>query len=434
MNNQLENISINIAYDELGVPNLSNLNFEPEWLSKLKDDNPQYLKWSQIDNYLPNLLNTFNKNTLDYFYDRNCSFIYPILLYTNELFHQHNTLDFNNKLIECIKKKKAKIVFFYITEGDWGTESIHFDWMENITTKYGFDKNDLLVVTANLKASENYKGDSFTIIPYNFFLINLDFIPLNKSNKNDIKIYEKNYLKYIQNNKWNIKDKHLLCFNGIARLNRLLIFAQLNLIKGFEDKYITSLKKAETKNSDDFYNQVLGKTSNLDIINFYKNYNSLQSVIYDKPIWGNIINWGATLNEDAHMSTFVNIITETLWNSNSIFFTEKTYKPMYMCQPFVLFGNPHSLKKLKEYGFKTFDKWWDESYDTELDLDIRLEKITKVLEEIASWDMTKCHHITNEMEETLIHNFNNVLSTTELLNLYTTLQTDITQIEKSKLI
>jgi hypothetical protein len=105
-----------------------------------------------------------------------------------------------------------------------------------------------------------------------------------------------------------------------------------------------------------------------------------------------------------------------------------------MCQPFILFGNPHSLKKLKEYGFKTFDKWWDESYDTELDLDIRLEKITKVLEEIASWDMTKCHHITNEMEETLIHNFNNVLSTTELLNLYTTLQTDITQIEKSKLI
>ena len=28
--------------------------------------------------------------------------------------------------------------------------------------------------------------------------------------------------------------------------------------------------------------------------------------------------------------------------------------------------NPHYLKKLKELGFKTFDSWWDESYDSEV--------------------------------------------------------------------
>lgn len=433
MSNQLENILINIAYDELDVPNLSNLNFEPEWLLNLKNDKKQYGKWSQIDNYLPNLLNTFKKNTLDYFYNTNSNFIYPILVYTNDLFQQHITIDFSDKLIESVKKKNARIVFFYITEGDWGTNPFHFEWLEKLSLKYNLDKEDLLFITANLKAAETYKGNMFTIIPYNFFLINLDFIPLNKSNKNDIKIYEKNYVKYIQNNRSNRKNTHLLCFNGIPRLNRLLIFAQLKIIKTFESKYITSLKKSETKNSDDFYNQVLDKTSNKDIIDFYRNYNSLESVIYDKSAWGNIINWGVTLNEDAHMSTFVNIITETLWDENSIFFTEKTYKPIYMCQPFILFGNPHSLKKLKEYGFKTFDKWWDESYDDEMDLDSRLEKITNVLKEIVSWDMEKCYKITNEMEEILIHNFNIVLSTTELLNLYTTLQTD-NKIEKSKLI
>ena len=433
MINKLEDISINIAYDVLGVPNLSNLNFEPEWLSNLKDDEKQYTKWSQIDNYLPNLMNTFNKNTLDYFYDKDSNFIYPILLYTNELFYKHHTIDFDVKLIECIKRKKAKIVFFYITEGDWGTDNFHFEWMDELVLKYELNKDDLLFVTANLKANENYKGNLFTIIPYNFFLINLDFIPLNKSNKHDIQQYENNYLKYIESNKLNKKDKHLLCFNGIARLNRLLIFAQLNLLNEFKDKYITSLKKAET-NSSDFYNQVVDATSNTEIIEFYKNYNSLESVIYDKHNWGNIISWGATLNEHAHISTFVNIITETLWNSNTIFFTEKTFKPMYMCQPFIIFGNPNSLTKLKEYGFKTFDKWWDESYDTEIDLDCRLEKITKVLKEIASWDMDECYRITNEMEEILIHNFNNVLSTTELINLYSILQTDIKKIEKSKLL
>ena len=107
MINKLEDISINIAYDVLGVPNLSNLNFEPEWLSNLKNDEKQYTKWSQIDNYLPNLMNTFNKNTLDYFYDKDSDFIYPILLYTNELFYKHHTIDFDVQLIECIKRKKA---------------------------------------------------------------------------------------------------------------------------------------------------------------------------------------------------------------------------------------------------------------------------------------------------------------------------------------
>jgi hypothetical protein len=353
------------------------------------------------------------------------------LVYTNELFYNHTTIDFNSKLIECVKQKRARIVFFYITEGDWGTQQFHFHWLDNLALKYSLDKEDLLFITANLKANENYKGNQFTIIPYNFFLVNLDFIPLDKSNRNHIKSYEQNYLKYIEDSRLNKKNKHILCFNGIARLNRLLIFAQLNMIDTFKDKYITSLKKSESESPTDFYEKVLGKTSNQTIIDFYKKYDSSKSFVYDKSLWGNVISWGATLNESAHMNTFVNVITETLWNTESVFFTEKTYKPIYMCQPFILFGNPHSLKKLKDYGFKTFDRWWDESYDNEIDLDIRLEKITKVLEEIASWDFDKCQQIGIQMEEILIHNFKKVLGIDELINLYTTLQTHTKNVRKS---
>lgn len=431
MNSKLDHISINIAYDNISMPNLSNLNFEPDWLLNLKTDTKKYTKWSQVQNYLPNLLNTFNTNTLDYFCNSADNFIYPILVYTNELFYNHTTIDFNSKLIECVKQKRAKIVFFYITEGDWGTQQLHFDWLDNLVLKYSLHKEDLLFVTANLKANENYKGNQFTIIPYNFFLVNLDFIPLDKSNKNHIKLYEPNYLKYIEDTRLNKKNKHILCFNGIARLNRLLIFAKLNIIDIFNDKYITSLKKTDSDNPMDFYEKVLGNTSNQTIIDFYKNYDSSKSFVYDKSAWGNIISWGATLNEGAHMSTFVNIITETLWNTETIFFTEKTYKPIYMCQPFIIFGNPQSLKKLKEYGFKTFDKWWDESYDDETDLDIRLEKITNVLKEITSWDFDKCRQIQIEMEDILIHNFKVVLGIEELIKLYTNLQTHTRNVRKS---
>lgn len=420
----LEKILINIAYDNIDKPNFSNLEFDPPWILNLKDDNDEYIKWTQVDNHLPNLLNTFNKNTTEYFYKTYSDFIYPITLYTNEFFIKYDTIDLDLKLVSYIKRKKAKIIFFYITEGDWGTHEYQFDWLNRLMIKYQFEVDDVIVVNSNLKSSDNYKQNLFTIIPYNFFLINLDFIPLNKSNRNDIKLFEKKYIKYIDSNKNIKKTKHLLCLNGEPRLNRLLMFGELKTNQKLKDKFITSLRNTTFDNINQFYDDVLDVTSNDNIINFFKDYNSLQPYIYDKVVSGKWIHWHLSVNEDAHMNTFVNIVTESLCNSESIFITEKTYKPMYMCQPFILFGNPNSLQKLKEYGFKTFDKWWDESYDTEMDLNIRLEKITKILEEIVSWDFEKCQMITNEMEESLIHNYKKIMSNDEMFKLYSVLKTN----------
>ena len=112
----------------------------------------------------------------------------------------------------------------------------------------------------------------------------------------------------------------------------------------------------------------------------------------------------------SHLSAFVNVITETLTMKDVVFITEKTYKSIYVCQPFIIVGNTYSLKKLKELGFKTFSNWWDESYDDEIDFEKRMEKITKVLEDIASWDFDKCSDIRKEMRDVLIHNYNQMLT------------------------
>jgi hypothetical protein len=87
-----------------------------------------------------------------------------------------------------------------------------------------------------------------------------------------------------------------------------------------------------------------------------------------------------------------------------------------------LFGNPNSLSKLRELGFKTFDKWWNESYDLETNFTRRFEKIVEVMEEIASWDMDKCYQVTQEMEEVLIHNFNNMIDNHEVIKLFKVLE------------
>lgn len=63
-------------------------------------------------------------------------------------------------------------------------------------------------------------------------------------------------------------------------------------------------------------------------------------------------------------SVKIYISTETLAPFNYCFITEKTYRAIAYKKPFVIVGNRNSLKKLKDLGFQTFDKWWSEEYDT----------------------------------------------------------------------
>lgn len=57
------------------------------------------------------------------------------------------------------------------------------------------------------------------------------------------------------------------------------------------------------------------------------------------------------------------IVCETYCYGNTFFPTEKTVRPIAAGKPFVLFGPVDFLKRLRDYGFRTFGEFWDESYD-----------------------------------------------------------------------
>ena len=64
---------------------------------------------------------------------------------------------------------------------------------------------------------------------------------------------------------------------------------------------------------------------------------------------------------------------------NPVFITEKTFKPIMYGHPFLLYGSTHSLKKLKDWGFETYNNWFDESYDDITDLHKKIEHICNVI-------------------------------------------------------
>ena len=80
----------------------------------------------------------------------------------------------------------------------------------------------------------------------------------------------------------------------------------------------------------------------------------------------------------------IQLVPETLFDTPKTHLTEKVFKPIVMKQPFIVVGPPNSLEYLKSYGFKTFDSYWDESYDTIEDPQERMNAIMQVVDKISN--------------------------------------------------
>ena len=105
-----------------------------------------------------------------------------------------------------------------------------------------------------------------------------------------------------------------------------------------------------------------------------------------------------------YQKTFCSIVYEAFWDEGVVFPTEKLNKCLLTGHPFIIVSTPRYLANIKKIGFKTFDKWWDESYDVEVNNDNRFKKLQNLALEIGSWSIEKCEKVFKEMIPILIHN------------------------------
>lgn len=110
-------------------------------------------------------------------------------------------------------------------------------------------------------------------------------------------------------------------------------------------------------------------------------------------------------------SALWHIVTETVYYLPKLHLTEKIFKPIVARRPFILAAAPGNLAYLKSYGFRTFDKWIDESYDTESDHYLRIELITEQIVKLCALSPSELKAMHKEMQEVLDYNFNHFYST-----------------------
>lgn len=251
---------------------------------------------------------------------------------------------------------------------------------------------------------------------------------------NPINVYCCNLWEYaILNNgdvrdRYNIiknKEKLFLCFNRMFKVHR---YALLGLL----------LEKDLVKNS--YYSFFFNNYSEVDItideaeVILNHAFSKGISNIIDSAIRNNIDLFPLKINiENSNNKNYLDkndvrffdnsyfsLVTETSFNQcigycdvdyhidllkdNTIFFSEKIYKPIVMRHPFILMSAAHSLKYLKKIGYKTFSPYINEMYDDIEDHETRMMAIVDEIERLSKFTDDEWIRWQHDVEHIVDHN------------------------------
>ena len=375
----------------------------------------------------------FNYDYYANFIEKKQKFIYAINITRGEFFLSNvEDVVLSKDLLDSVKQGLGCIIFFLTKEGHF-KEEFQYKWMNEFCLKFGLRKEQVKLFSGNLLTKQQGRLYSQKIgepllfdIVHDIYFENFYWFSdtrLKYQSWERTKKYKDFFdeLNYVRTTK---KRYHFLCFNRRLDYHRLVTYGQLNVHPSLKGKFIATMHNSVNYNNQYVYRIINGTISTYNpdrgpraydltfgnqIAHFLKQIDYTNLDIYDEDPKENL---ALSLNVEAHRSTFVNIITETLYDPKTVFITEKLFKSIHLCQPFLIVGNPFTLREIKKLGYKTFSRWWNEDYDEEVDSIARFNKLLDVYVELSKLSIDELFKIQQEMEDTLIHNFNVMMDLT----------------------
>lgn len=285
--------------------------------------------------------------------DKNYYFILPTqnILY-KDLCNLFENQSVSNNLLKLFLNNNLKILFINLYEVE-NTEYI--TKFLNILKSKNVNLNRVFLINNDSKINEHNFNFNWNINTYKTYHIE------SFTREKLLNVYS----KYIANKSSNL----FLNLNHTARPHRLILLSILhsnNLLNN------TNYSLLSNRNySDEKLINFIGK----DLYSNIKNsMNYLESripiMISDESDKSHILNLnlGFYIPNDIYLNSYINMVTETVFFSNTIHITEKSLKPFYFYQLPLIFASHNHLKYLKLfYKFDVFDDIIDHSYDDEPD-------------------------------------------------------------------
>jgi hypothetical protein len=276
------------------------------------------------------------------------------------------------------------------SEGPSATAINLYRMLDHVCEKFNFDKKNITIVTCNRE--ELHSEYTIKINP-SYHISTLKIITKEKGIDKQDYLLKKNVLKNL-----------FACFYNIPSWDRLCLLAHL--------KYKTSHKSLLACNGT--WQAHEHNSYYLDTVTDYcpSEFANISRLVIDgigplsdhpggKPSHIQNLDLFKYYND-----FFIDVVAETYTDGLTFFPTEKTFRPIYAMTPFIVFGPQGFIGTLKsDYGFRSFDQWWDESYDDCQNYE-RIQKIYEVIDYIDRKSDSELQDMYHDMTDTLEYNFN----------------------------
>lgn len=217
-----------------------------------------------------------------------------------------------------------------------------------------------------------------------------------------------------------LPSKRFVCLNNTWKAHRMLLALEIKHRDLMKDFYYAFLKVAPGSQLDKDPYRSLRQNFNksfTEIVYPIEEELELRKLIdkfyLDLPLtldqgFQPRVSYVAEDISEFHKDSLISLVTETYFVEDEIHITEKTFRAISLKHPFILVASYQTLEYLKQQGFKTFNDFWDESYDLIRDPYQRLQKILKIVEEISAWSLDNLLEFKNKTREILEYNFDHL--------------------------
>jgi len=339
-------------------------------------------------------------------FDFKLPFVYATYVHHNQrLWTEHINL-IPNKVLDGVRNGQGFLLFDNTLEGNRVDGEWFIDPLYKSISELDLPPENVIFVTNNLlaeKTHDEYERDKkikLVSFMWNVYdvqrLIRCKNLPKKVNIQNEIEYKSKNLERI----------KYFLKVNRTNRPERNIFMLFMNYHKLF-DKSLISFPTL----SDEYCPPVFEKYLTKENIEDLKSKVPFDIDKTDETNHGDAGFGKGFFDADLpfqpihYKNSFISIVFCAFpFEDNACHLHSSTFNPMYCGHPIIQFGPYQSLKEMKERGFKTFGKWWDESYDDEPNHWIRFEKVMGVTLELSKLSSKELLEIYIDMKDVLQHN------------------------------
>jgi len=353
---------MNMSNIKLYLENNSNYNLKNK---QSQEYGAPYVRPCALDTFL-------TQHEIDYqrvaFDDCDYNTWYPVNIYFFNFDCDYFTY-FDNLTLDKIRNKKLRVLFIYSEPDD---PYLIEKRLQELCDLNAIDRTSVFLLTGNT-VSDQIIGQGY--LQYHEFL-------------------------YEQQNKTasdlataNSKEKKYTCLNRIHKKYRKQFVWNLWNNDLIDNAYVSygNVPNIDTRGDFDIINDgfIVGQTKRISYVPDM--FDEVLPLRADELTDAEHNNHSINVNH-FHTNSYWNIAMETYIDAvGGAFLTEKTLKPIKHGQAFIILGTENSLSLLKDQGYKTFDRWIDESYDTIRDVRFRWYAVFEETRKIALKSLEQLH-------------------------------------------